>query len=117
MTFDNKRPRGQRPQIDLGYNTFVDKQYYVYMMTTITNSALYIGVTNDLQRRAFEHREGFADGFTRRYKIFKLVYYEAGEGVEGAIAREKQLKKLLRRQKEALINDFNPEWRDLYNEL
>jgi putative endonuclease len=105
------------PTDQLRYNTFVVKQYYVYMMTTISDSALYIGVTNNLQRRVYEHREGFVDGFTKRYKIFKLVYYEAGESIEGVIAREKQLKKLLRRQKNALINSFNPEWRDLFNEL
>jgi len=78
---------------------------------------LYVGVTNDLIRRAYEHKEKLADGFTRKYNIVKLVYYEVFEDIENAILREKQIKAGSRQRKIQLIDSINREWRDLYNEF
>ena len=78
---------------------------------------LYVGVTNDLVRRVYEHKEKLAAGFTRKYNIVKLVYYEIFQDVENAILREKQIKAGSRQQKVELINSKNREWRDLYDEL
>jgi len=78
---------------------------------------LYIGVTSDLKRRAYEHKEKLAKGFTNKYNITKLVYYEACEEVQSAILREKQLKAGSRQRKIQLVNSMNKEWRDLYEEL
>jgi putative endonuclease len=94
-----------------------DNQYYVYILTTARNTALYTGVTNDLVRRTYEHKNNFVDGFTRRYSVHKLVYYECGEDVLAAIEREKQIKNWMRKKKLALINAFNPDWHDLYEEI
>ena len=93
------------------------RQYYVYMMTNPRNTVIYTGVTDNLKRRLFEHREKLMDGFTRRYRITRLVYYEVFEDVENAIRREKQVKGGSRRKKVLLIDSMNPEWRDLYEEL
>jgi putative endonuclease len=93
------------------------KNYYVYMMTNIINTVLYVGVTNNLQRRVMEHKMGTAEGFSKRYKLCKLVYYEATESIDSAITREKEIKGWLRRRKEALILELNKDWRDLYSEL
>ena len=87
-------------------------QYYVYVMTSYRGT-LYIGVTKDLTRRIYEHRLKLADGFTKRYNISKLVYYEATEDIKSAIAREKQIKGWLRSKKVALIESMNPYWEDL----
>jgi putative endonuclease len=95
----------------------MSKQYYVYIMTNIINTVLYIGVTNDLKRRVIEHKEGTVSGFSKRYNLCKLVYYEVTESIDSAITREKQIKKWLRRKKEELISSVNKEWRDLYSEL
>jgi putative endonuclease len=95
----------------------VRKQYYVYIMTNHRNTVLYVGVTNDLIRRAYEHKEKLADGFTRKYNIVKLIYYEVFEDIENAILREKQIKAGSRQKKVQLINSINREWRDLYDEL
>jgi putative endonuclease len=97
--------------------TMVNKQFYVYIMTNNRNTVLYVGVTNDLIRRVYEHREKLADGFTRKYNIIKLVYYEIFEDIENAILREKQIKAGSRQKKVQLINGINREWRDLYDEL
>ena len=78
---------------------------------------LYVGVTNDLIRRVYEHKEKLADGFTRKYNITKLVYYEVFEDIENAILREKQIKAGSRQKKTQLINSINREWYDLYDEL
>ncbi len=94
-----------------------EKLYYVYILTNKRNGTLYIGVTNDLVRRVHEHKEGMVDGFTKRYGTKMLVYYEATESVMAAIAREKQLKKWNRMWKLRLIEEFNPEWKDLYGEI
>ena len=95
----------------------VSKQYYVYMMTNNRNTVLYVGVTNDLIRRVYEHKEKLADGFTRKYNVTKLVYYEVFEDIENAILREKQIKAGSRQKKVKLINSINREWHDLYDEL
>jgi putative endonuclease len=86
-------------------------------MTNNRNTVLYVGVTNDLIRRVYEHKEKLADGFTRKYNIVKLVYYEIFEDIENAIIREKQIKAGSRQKKVQLINGINREWRDLYDEL
>ena len=93
------------------------RQYYVYIMTNKYNGVLYTGVTNDLRRRAYEHRTGHGGGFTSRYKVYRLVYYEITPSPEAAIAREKQIKGGSRQKKLDLIEAMNPEWRDLYDEL
>ncbi len=93
------------------------KQYYVYIMTNDRNTVLYTGVTNNLKRRSFEHREGLAEGFTKRYRVHKLVYYEIAENPYAAISREKQIKGGSRADKVKLIDEFNPDWRDLYDDI
>lgn len=86
---------------------------YIYFMTNVTNSVLYIGVTNSLKRRINEHAEGFGSVFTNKYNCTKLVYFETFPDIEQAITREKQLKHFKRTWKNDLVNSFNPTWRDL----
>ena len=93
------------------------KQYYVYIMTSKHNTVLYTGMTNDLRRRAYEHRTGRGGGFTSRYNATKLVYYEVCEDARSATAREKQIKAGSRQNKLDLIDGLNPEWNDMYGEL
>ena len=93
------------------------KQYYVYLLTNKTNKVLYIGVTNDLARRMFEHKNKAMEGFTKKYNLTKLVYYETTDDARSAIAREKQLKNWHREWKLNLINQFNPDWNDLAEEF
>ena len=93
------------------------KQYYVYIMTNATNTVTYTGVTNDLYRRTYEHKNILVKGFTSRYKINKLVYYEVSDSIESAILREKQIKSWSRKDKVALINNMNSDWYDLFEEL
>ena len=93
------------------------KQYYVYIMTNRKNTVLYTGVTNNLIRRIYEHKEKLVDGFAEKYNIAKLVYYEVFEDVENAIYREKQIKAGSRQKKIDLINRMNGGWRDLYSDL
>ena len=90
--------------------------YYVYIMSSFSK-VLYIGVTNDLQRRVDEHTQGIFEGFSNNYKTKRLVYYEHTNNIEGAIEREKQLKKWRREKKINLIEKMNPKWDDLYNIL
>lgn len=85
----------------------MDKQYYVYMMADIRNVVLYTGVTNDLIKRVYEHKEKTAQGFTKKYNITKLVYYEVCNDIEGAILREKQIKGGSRKKKNELINSMD----------
>jgi putative endonuclease len=92
-----------------------DHQYFVYILTTTKNTVLYTGVTNDLIRRVYEHKNNLVDGFTKRYNVHKLVYYETVEDIIAAIEREKQIKSWNRGKKVLLINAFNPDWLDLYN--
>ena len=91
--------------------------YYIYILTNDFNTLTYTGVTNDLKKRVWEHREKLVDGFTKKYNVSKLVYYEVSEDKEAAVSREKQIKGLLKSKKEVLIAGMNPEWRDLYDEL
>ena len=94
-----------------------DKKYYVYILASKRNGTLYTGVTNDLVRRVGEHKAGTNEGFTKRYKVDKLVYFESTNDVRDAIKREKQIKKWLRKWKVELVESKNPEWKDLYDEL
>jgi len=89
------------------------KQYYVYIMTNKANMVLYTGVTNDLKRRVYEHKQKLVDGFTKKYNVVKLVYYEVFKTIESAIKREKQIKRWRREWKTKLIEKVNPEWEDL----
>ena len=93
------------------------KQYCVYFLTNCTNVALYIGVTGDLKRRVFEHKNKLVKGFTSKYDITKLVYYEVCDDPEGAILREKRLKGSSRARKNKLVEVFNPQWIDLYDQI
>jgi len=93
------------------------KQYYVYIMTNSTNTVTYTGVTNDLYRRIYEHKNKLSEGFTAKYNINKLVYYEVCQNVESAIMREKQIKRGSRADKVELVNMMNQDWNDLYEEL
>ena len=95
----------------------MDRQYYVYIMTNQICSVLYVGVTNDLVRRIYEHKRKIVDGFTKKYNASKLVYYEIFEDPENAILREKRIKAGSRQKKIDLINTINKEWIDLYGEL
>jgi putative endonuclease len=94
-----------------------EKQYYVYIMTNKGNGVLYTGITSDLTKRIYEHKEKLAEGFTKRYNVTKLVYYEVFRDVENAISREKQIKGGSRAKKVALFNSMNSEWTDLYDGL
>ena len=93
----------------------MNQYYYVYMLASKKNGTLYIGVTSDLPRRVFEHKNNLLEGFTKKYKIHNLVWYEQHETILGAITREKQLKKYKREWKINLIDRSNPEWKDLYS--
>ena len=92
------------------------KHYWVYILSNRSHT-LYVGVTNNLVKRVNEHRLKFVEGFTKRYNISQLVYYEETPDILAAIAREKQLKGWLRRKKVALIEEFNPQWRDLSRDI
>ncbi len=95
----------------------MSKQYYVYILTNFTNTVLYTGITNDLVRRIYEHKNHLAKGFTDKYNVTKLVYFENTDSVESAIAREKQIKAGSRQRKIDLINSNNPSWEDLCNTI
>lgn len=89
------------------------KSYYVYIVTNKNNNVLYTGVTNDLQRRIYEHKNKIISGFTEKYNVNKLVYFEETSDIESAILREKQIKSGSRQKKVDLINSCNEEWADL----
>ena len=91
--------------------------YYVYILTNWNNKVMYIGVTSDLYKRIYQHKNKLVDGFTKKYNVTKLVYYESTEDVTSAIAREKQLKGWTRKKKNKLVVMINPEWKDLGAEL
>ena len=93
------------------------KNYYVYIMANKTNTTIYIGVTGNLIKRVWEHKNKLVEGFTKRYKVNKLVYYEETTDVNSAIAREKQLKGWNRAKKNKLIESINPNWNDLYDDI
>ncbi|MFA6522245.1 MAG: GIY-YIG nuclease family protein [Patescibacteria group bacterium] len=93
------------------------REFYVYILTNPAHTVLYTGVTNDLLRRVQEHRAKKIEGFTKKYNLKKLVYFDVCEGPTTAIEAEKRIKGWKRNKKEALINSLNPEWKDLYDEL
>ena len=95
----------------------MSKLYYVYIMASARNGTLYIGMTSEIGRRAWEHREGLVDGFTKKYAVKMLVWYDVHEDVHDAIRRETHLKKWKRRWKLELIEKTNPDWADLYETL
>ena len=91
----------------------LNRNYFVYILTTENNKVMYVGVTNNLQRRLYEHQQEIADSFTKRYHIHKLVYFEHTYDVKEAITREKQIKGWTRVKKNDLVESMNPEWKDL----
>ena len=95
----------------------MSKQMYVYILASKRNGTLYTGVTSDLVKRAWQHKEGLVDGFTKQYGVKTLVYFEVHESPEAAITREKQIKKWERAWKVRLIEKGNPEWEDLYERI
>ena len=92
----------------------LEYEYYVYILTKDRNSTFYVGVTNDLKRRVYEHKEEIVTGFTKKYNVKKLVYYEIHNDINEAIHREKIIKKWKRKYKIDAIERMNPEWKDLY---
>ena len=90
---------------------------YIYILTNKNNTTLYVGVCEDIIKRVGQHKQKFVDGFTKKYNLSKLVYYEQYEDISEAIKREKQLKGGSRKKKEDLVVKMNSEWRDLYEEL
>ncbi|MEK7611020.1 MAG: GIY-YIG nuclease family protein [Patescibacteria group bacterium] len=93
------------------------KQYFVYILASRKNGTLYVGVTSNLIKRIWEHKRDLVEGFTKKYNIHSLVYYEMYDDPNSAIAREKQLKKWERKWKLELVEKDNPQWRDLYEGL
>ena len=95
----------------------IEKHGYVYILTNVHNKVLYTGVTSDLVKRVYEHKNNLVDGFTKKYNVHKLVHFEVFDDMINAITREKQIKGWLRSKKIALIESVNPEWKDLYEGL
>jgi len=93
------------------------EQSYVYILASRRNGTLYVGVTSDLLKRVYEHKQDLVDGFTIKYHVHTLVYYEVHDDIREAITREKQIKKWNRKWKLDLIEEKNTEWKDLYNEI
>ncbi|MHB8139227.1 MAG: GIY-YIG nuclease family protein [Smithellaceae bacterium] len=93
----------------------MNKQFYVYIMTNKNNTVLYTGVTSDLNKRVYEHKNKLMEGFTKRYNIDKLVFYEVYDDINNAITREKQMKSGTRAKKIKLIEEMNSGWKDLFN--
>ncbi len=89
------------------------RTYYVYLLTNWNNKVMYVGVTNNLKRRIYEHKKKLVKGFTEKYNLNKLVYFEETQDVTSAIAREKEIKKWRREKKNQLVNRMNPNWKDL----
>jgi len=100
------------------YNSLMDKkQYYVYILANKLNTVLYTGITNNIKRRVYEHKNKLVEGFTKMYNVDRLVYYEVFDDPYNAISREKKIKGWIRKKKVELINSFNPTWKDLYDEI
>ena len=91
--------------------------YSVYILASKRNGTLYVGFTSDLGKRVYEHKHNLVEGFSRKYGVHRLVYYETGGDYDGALCREKQIKEWKRKWKLELIEAFNPTWRDLYEDL
>ena len=89
------------------------RTYYVYLLTNWNNKVMYVGVTNNLKRRIYEHKNKLIKGFTEKYNLNKLVFFEETQDVNSAIAREKEIKKWRREKKNQLVNRMNPNWKDL----
>jgi putative endonuclease len=87
--------------------------YYVFLLTNWNNNVMYVGMTNNLERRMYEHKKKLVKGFTQKYNINKLVYFEETQEVNAAIMREKEIKKWRREKKDSLVNGENPQWKDL----
>ncbi len=98
-------------------SNYKNTQSYIYIMTNYNETTLYVGVTNNLIRRVYEHKNKLVEGFTKKYNLTKLVYYEVFENIEDAIFREKQIKAGSRQKKIDLINSINQEWNDLYDKI
>jgi putative endonuclease len=94
-----------------------ERHYYVYLLTNWNNKVMYVGVTNDLERRMYEHKNKLVTGFTGKYNVQKLVYFEETGDVNAALAREKEIKRWRREKKNNLVLRINPEWRDLGESL
>ena len=94
-----------------------DNQYFVYLLVNENNKVMYVGMTNNLERRTFEHKNRLCKGFTAKYNLDKLVYFEETDDVLAAISREKEIKKWRRDKKNALVEQTNPEWSDLSLDL
>jgi putative endonuclease len=110
-----EEPEGRRS--NLIRQTMNEKLYCVYIIANKGNTVLYTGVTNDIERRVYEHKNKLVEGFTKKYNITKLIYYEVTGNIESAIMREKQIKGGSRAKKLELIKKFNKDWKDLYYEL
>ncbi len=95
----------------------MNKEYFVYILASRKNGTLYIGVTNDLLKRVYQHKEGVIPGFTKKYNVHNLVYYEKYSDIYSAIERERRMKKWHRQWKINLITSMNPAWNDLYDSL
>jgi putative endonuclease len=95
----------------------MERQFYVYILASKRNGTLYTGVTSDLIQRVWQHEQDLVEGFTKKYRVKKLVYYEVHDNAESAITREKQIKKWRRKWKLRLIEEKNPQWTDLYDEI
>jgi len=106
----NDDPRGQAKIVR-------ERSFWVYILANRPNGTIYVGVTNNLIRRVYEHREGFVGGFTKKYGVKMLVYFEQHATAMAAIQREKNIKHWSRNWKIDLIRSMNPEWKDLYNEI
>ena len=94
-----------------------EKQFYVYILTNWNNKVLYVGITSNLKKRLYEHQNQLEDGFTKKYNLFKLIYFETVKEVRSAITREKQIKGWRRSKKDDLVTQMNPEWKDLRFEI
>ncbi len=94
-----------------------EKIFYIYILAKARNSTFYVGMTSNLQKRIWEHKNGIANGFTKKYSIKTLVYYEIHDNAESATKREKRLKKWNRAWKMRLIEEQNPDWKDLYDDI
>ena len=93
------------------------RKYYVYILASRKNGTLYVGVTNDLIRRVFEHKNGLVEGFSKKYEVRQLIYYEQNNDISDAILREKCIKAWKRQWKIRLIEESNPDWKDLYGDI
>ena len=94
-----------------------EKMYHVYILSNKSNSVLYVGISGNLKNRVWQHKQKLVDGFTKKYNVTKLVYFESSTDVMSAIAREKQIKKWRREKKIRLIESMNPGWKDLFDDF